>query len=231
VYNDIESYTRISVSPEDDIEIRRMTIRNLSSRERTLDLTSYSEVVLSDGLSDISHPVFNSLFIQTELLPDRSAILCTRRPRLEEEKTPWMFKSMVVHNGQPIDGCSFETDRKRFIGRTHSPSNPDAMNSVGHLSNTAGMVLDPIVSIRRRIVVPAWASVMVDIIMGASSTSVASIVKCQVKTGRILRIIFSGANEVLYEYTPNELPKNKLERCLPAAETASCVLPAPESAG
>jgi cellobiose phosphorylase len=170
VYNEIESCTRISVSPEDDIEIRRMTIRNLSSRERTLDLTSCSEVVLAEGLADISHPVFNSLFIQTELLPDKSAILCTRRPRSEEEKTPWMFKSMVVHNGQPVAGCSFETDRKKFVGRTRSPSNPAAMDSVGQLSNTAGIALDPIVSIRRRVVVPPGASVMVDIIMGISST-------------------------------------------------------------
>ncbi|MFA6567575.1 MAG: glucoamylase family protein [Victivallales bacterium] len=170
VYNEIESYTRISVSPEDDIEIRRLTIRNLSSRERTLDLTCYSEVVLAEGSADMAHPVFNSLFIQTELLPDKSAILCTRRPRSEEEATPWMFKSMVVHNGQPIEGCSFETDRNRFIGRTRNPSNPAAMDGIGQLSNTAGMVLDPIASIRRRIVVPSGASVMVDLIMGASST-------------------------------------------------------------
>ncbi|MFZ2655318.1 MAG: glucoamylase family protein [Victivallales bacterium] len=168
--NEIETYTRISVSPEDDIEIRRMTIRNLSSRERTLDLTSYSEVVLAEELADMSHPVFNSLFIQTELLPEKSAIMCTRRPRSEQEKTPWMFESMVVHNGKKVSGCSFETDRKRFIGRTRSPSNPAAMDGVGELSNTAGMVLDPIAAIRRRIVIPAGQSLMVDLIMGASST-------------------------------------------------------------
>ncbi|MFA6290446.1 MAG: glucoamylase family protein, partial [Victivallales bacterium] len=170
VYNEIEIYTRISVSPEDDIEIRRMTIRNLSSTERTLDLTSYSEVVLAEGAADMAHPVFNSLFIQTELIPEKSAILCTRRPRSEEEAAPWMFKSMVVHNGQPISGCSFETDRNRFVGRTRNPSNPAAMDAVGQLSNTAGMVLDPIAAIRRRVVVPAGASVMVDLIMGVSST-------------------------------------------------------------
>jgi len=170
ISNDIESYTKITVSPEDDIEIRRMTIRNLSSSERTLDLTSYAEVVLSEELADMSHPVFNSLFIQTVLLHDKSAILCTRRPRSEQEIVPWMFKSMVVHNGQPVKDCSFETDRNKFIGRTRSLSNPAAMDAVGRLSNTAGMVLEPIASIRRRIVVPAGESVMVDLIMGATST-------------------------------------------------------------
>ncbi len=169
-YDEIESYTKISVSPEDDIEIRRMTIRNLSSRERILDLTSYSEVVLAEGLAEMSHPVFNSLFIQTELLPEKSAIMCTRRPRAEGEKTPWMFEGVVVHNGQPVKGCSFETDRKRFVGRTRSTSNPAAMDKVGQLSNTAGNVLDTIASIRRRIVVPPRGSIMVDLIMGIAPT-------------------------------------------------------------
>lgn len=170
VHNDIETYTKIAVSPEDDIEIRRMTVRNISSRERILDLTSYSEVVLAEPLADMSHPVFNSLFIQTELVPDKSAILCTRRQRSETDATPWMFKSMVVQDGQPLTGCSFETDRKKFIGRTRSPLNPAAMDDAGRLSNTSGMVLDPIASIRRRIVIPPGDSIMVDLIMGVSSS-------------------------------------------------------------
>ncbi|MBI4976892.1 MAG: cyclic beta 1-2 glucan synthetase [Spirochaetes bacterium] len=170
VHNDIEIYTKISVSPEDDVEIRRMTVSNLSSEERTLDLTSYAEVVLAESLAEISHPVFNSLFIQTELIPDKSAIICTRRRRSDEEAVPWMFTSMVVNNGQPVRGCSFETDRNRFVGRTRGTMHPAAMDSVGRLSNTSGMVLDPIASIRRRIVIPAGESLMVDLIMGASSS-------------------------------------------------------------
>ena len=44
---DIETHTEITVSPEDDIELRRITLTNHSRSPRTIELTSYAEVVLS----------------------------------------------------------------------------------------------------------------------------------------------------------------------------------------
>jgi cyclic beta-1,2-glucan synthetase len=44
---DIAIHTEIAVSPEDDIEIRRSTITNYSNVSRTIELTSYAEVVLA----------------------------------------------------------------------------------------------------------------------------------------------------------------------------------------
>ncbi|QDU82550.1 N,N'-diacetylchitobiose phosphorylase [Polystyrenella longa] len=44
--NQIETYTQISVSPEDDIELRRIALTNRSEEPRHLELTSYAEVVL-----------------------------------------------------------------------------------------------------------------------------------------------------------------------------------------
>src|SRR6185312_12133947 len=46
VDDDIESHTEIVVSPEDDIEVRRLRITNRSRSRREIDLTSYAEVVL-----------------------------------------------------------------------------------------------------------------------------------------------------------------------------------------
>ena len=45
--NDFEAHTEIVVSPEDDIELRRLRITNRSRRRRTIDVTSYAEVVLA----------------------------------------------------------------------------------------------------------------------------------------------------------------------------------------
>src|SRR5205814_7941425 len=82
----IDTHTEISVSPEDDIELRRITITNRSRTTRTIDVTSYAEVVLALPDHDLSHPAFSNLFVQTELIPSRQAILCTRRPRSAEER-------------------------------------------------------------------------------------------------------------------------------------------------
>jgi len=43
--DNLDAYTEIAVSPEDDIELRRITITNRGRRRRTIDLTSYAEVV------------------------------------------------------------------------------------------------------------------------------------------------------------------------------------------
>ncbi len=66
---EIETHTEISVSPEDDVELRRITLTNRSSTARTIELTSYAEVVLAPAAQDPAHPAFSNLFVQTELIP------------------------------------------------------------------------------------------------------------------------------------------------------------------
>ena len=144
----IECHTEIAVSPEDDIELRRVRLTNRARSRRVIEITSYAEVVLATPASDALHPAFGNLFVQTEILSERKAIICTRRPRSVGEQQPWLFHLMAVHDA--VDGpASFETDRSRFIGRTRSLESPLVMTEAGALSNTDGSVLDPIVAIRR----------------------------------------------------------------------------------
>ncbi len=50
--HDLDTHTEIAVSPEDDIELRRITIINRSGKRRAIDVTSYAEVVLSSPAAD-----------------------------------------------------------------------------------------------------------------------------------------------------------------------------------
>ena len=77
----LEVHTQLAVSPEDDVELRRVIITNLSSVPRTIEVTSYAEVVVTTQAADQAHPVFSNLFVETEFLQSSSAILCSRRPR------------------------------------------------------------------------------------------------------------------------------------------------------
>ena len=142
-----ETHTEIVVSPEDDIELRRVHITNRSRKKKTLAITSYAEVVLAVPIADELHPAFSNLFIQTELNEQRNAIVCTRRPRSENENNPWMFHLMKVHDAE-IKNVSYETDRNKFIGRGNSINNPTAVNQAEGLTGSMGSVLDPIVSIQ-----------------------------------------------------------------------------------
>ena len=111
--DEIETYTTIIVSPEDDVEVRRVHLTNHSRTKRNLEITSYGEVVLAIPAADDSHPAFSNLFVQTEIHSNQHAIVCTRRPRSKDERPPWMFHLMKV-DGVETSEVSYETDRNKI---------------------------------------------------------------------------------------------------------------------
>ncbi len=163
-----ESHLDIAVSPEDDIELRRLKLTNLSRKSRTIEITTYAEVVLAPGIADELHPAFSNLFVQTELLPQRRAIICTRRPRALHDTPPWMFHLMQVHDAG-IDAVSYETDRARFVGRGNDLRQPQALTVDAALSGSQGSVLDPIVAIRCRITLAPEQVATIDMVTGVSA--------------------------------------------------------------
>ncbi len=163
--NNFDMHTEIVVSPEDDIELRRTRIVNRSRSRRTIDITSYAEVVLAPAAADAMHPAFSNLFVQTEIIDRCRAILCTRRPRSMNEKMPWMFHLMAVH-GADIGAISYETDRMQFIGRGNTVAAPQAMQGTAPLAGNQGSVLDPIVAIRYQITLDAEQSATIDMVTG-----------------------------------------------------------------
>jgi len=165
----LETHTAIAVSPEDDVEIRRVTLFNRSPRTLVIELTSYAEVVLAAMAADAAHPAFSNLFVQTEFLRPSSAILCTRRARSPDEQPPWLLH-LMIGPAESQGEISAETDRSRFVGRGGNPAAPAALQARGPLSNTAGSVLDPIIALRRTVSVPPNATVVVDLVIGATAT-------------------------------------------------------------
>jgi len=165
----IETKTEIVISPEDDTEMRRVRITNKSQSIKILEITSYAEIVMASQASDESHPAFSNLFVQTEIIPEHKAVLCTRRPRSEDETPPWMFHLMDVSGATVEAAVSYETDRMQFIGRGKTLAHPQAMD-VDLLSGKQGSVLDPIMSIRYRISIKPNRTATIDLIFGISET-------------------------------------------------------------
>jgi cyclic beta-1,2-glucan synthetase len=149
----ITTTLEVAVSPEDDAEVRRVSITNLGSQAREIELTSYAEIVLAPHAADDAHPAFSKLFVETEFVGDVGAILATRRRRSPEDPQIWVAHLAVVE-GDAVGVVQFETDRARFLGRGRGVRTPIAVMEGAPLSNTAGAVLDPIVSLRRRVRVP-----------------------------------------------------------------------------
>src|ERR1039458_5048222 len=167
--HEIDTHTEIAVSPENDVEVRRITFMNHSDEARTIEVTSYAEIVLNTAAADLAHPAFSNLFIQTQIVPQQNAILCSRRPRASHEKLPWIGHLLLVH-GNEVGTVSFETDRAQFIGRGGNLTSPAALKNISPLSNSEGSVLDPIASIRRTIRLESKESATVTLVSGIAPT-------------------------------------------------------------
>jgi len=150
-HNGLSMHTEIVVSPEDDIEIRRITIINRTRSARSIELTSYAEVVMATNAADMAHAAFSNLFVQTSFDPETGTLFCTRRARTHQEVPPLMLHLVVGQDGHQGE-ISCETDRARFVGRMGTLAQPAALRGPSRaLSNTIGSVLDPIVSLRRTV--------------------------------------------------------------------------------
>ena len=159
----------IAVAPDDDVEIRRITLHNQGEHPRRLALTSYGEVVMAAPPADQRHPAFNKLFIESEYLPELDALLFRRRPR-DANEAPVFLAHLALGGSDKLAlaggaqqtrtsrSSAHESDRARFLGRNHGAARaPMALLSgtdheaASGLSGTVGATLDPIMSLQREI--------------------------------------------------------------------------------
>ncbi len=152
----ITTTLEVLVSPEDDAEVRRVSVTNLGVQAREIELTSYAELVLAPPAADAAHPAFSNLFVQTEALAELGTLLATRRVRSPGEPSVWAAHILAVE-GQSRGSVQYETDRGRFLGRGRGIRTPMSVTDGRPLSNTAGSVLDPIFSLRGRVRLEAGA--------------------------------------------------------------------------
>ena len=150
----IESTMEMTLSTDDDLEVRKITLNNTSNEEKIMEITSYCEITLTTFAADSVHPAFSNLFIQTEYDESEGVLLGNRRGRVKGAKVPYIFQKIIV-NGEYEGDITYETSRLNFIGRNRELKNPKAMDNDINLDNTVGTVLDPILSMRVRILVKA----------------------------------------------------------------------------
>ncbi len=167
--DDISIRLEITVPPEDDLEIRRISVTNHSEQPRRLALTSYAEVILAGQGDDARHPAFNKLFIESEALTQFNGLLFHRRLRSSNEHPIFMAHVLLVPGQQPE--VHYETDRARFLKRSQTARYPLALSGNGPaLSDTVGATLDPILALSQTLDVPPHKTVEVAFLTLAASS-------------------------------------------------------------
>ena len=165
---ELETHVEVVVSPEDDVEVRRLTFTNRGTGQRNLEVTSYLEIAMTAQAGDQAHRAFSNLFVETELLAETDTVLFSRRPRSAEERRPWGLHLIACEK----ESCqpSFETDRAAFIGRLRGSDRPVALESAGPLGGGVGAVLDPCAAIRGSIRLGPGESMRVVYVTGAADS-------------------------------------------------------------
>ena len=169
VDGDVETHTEVFVSPEDDVEVRRLTITNHGEDVLALEVTSYLEVTLAVRGADQAHKTYSNLFVETEAVEEARALLFSRRPRSAEEARYWGFHALACEDASACS-WSYETDRAAFVGRLRTPYDAVAIRDGARLTHSTGPVLDPICAIRQPLVIESGHSARIAYVTGAADS-------------------------------------------------------------
>ncbi|MDO9416651.1 GH36-type glycosyl hydrolase domain-containing protein [Pararhizobium sp.] len=160
VVGDLMSEVECIVATEHDAEGRRITLINTGSEDRFIEVTSYSEPVISMDDADSAHPMFSKMFIRTEI-GKRGDVIRAERNKRSPSDPDMCVAHLIVDNAGPDRTTEIETDRRRFLGVGRTLAEAAAFDPGAVLSGTDGFTLDPIMCLRRVVRVPAGKKVSV----------------------------------------------------------------------
>ena len=166
VDDDIETKTEITVVKDFFAEIRRYTFTNNGNTDADLEITSYGEVVMATKETDASHRVFNSMKIMSEYDGEHEALIFSKSAQDPIDSCHYVVHRLFVDSSEPQHLVEYETSRMRFLGRGGSIRHAHVIDNHRTLSNTVGTTLDPVMSMRRRLHIPAGKAVTAFLITG-----------------------------------------------------------------
>ena len=152
---DLRSCCTVRVSPEDDVELRRIELWNLTSAPIELELFSAFEVSLMEARADEAHPAFANLFVKAEWVNADQALYFDRHPHTSDEQPLYAVHFLAHSEGEPL-ALRVQTDRAAWLGRNRDAAAPLAQCDAPPAGKTTlSTGLDPVAVLALRLVVPA----------------------------------------------------------------------------
>ena len=161
----IVTKTKVVVSPDDAVEIRRIELKNNGIKDETLEITSYFEPVLSKPMQDYAHMAFNNLFLTYQKINDEE-ILVKRKKRNPDEKDIYLGTCLYTEH-EAIGELEYEIDKEKFLGKENNLI-PNMVKESKPFSKNLGLVTDPCLAMKRTIKIKSGESIVLDLILGVS---------------------------------------------------------------
>ncbi len=170
VENNIDCRMEITVSPQSNAEIRRITLTNLRPEQTAeLEVVSFIELSLDSKRVFDAHPAFQKLFVETEFDRTSRSVIAVKRPRTLNEETIYFGATCLV-DANPSQMFEYETERDRFIGRGRSLRNPISLENTFNVLRGTGEVVDPCISLKNKVRIPSYQSVSISFINAAATS-------------------------------------------------------------
>ncbi len=151
---DLRSRITVWVSPEDDIELRRIELWNTSARPLTLEVLSCFEVALSAARADEMHPAFANLFVSADWDAADHALYLARRPRRDDEAGLYATHFVAHADAGPgaVHTLRALADRALWLGRLREAWQPLALFDANDTpTGPCATGLDPVAALSMRL--------------------------------------------------------------------------------
>ena len=164
--DNIKTNLKITIDPEEAVEIRSLELENLSEKEIALEITSSFEPILSTCNQDYAHPAFNNLFLVFDYNLDENILEVKRKKRNNDEKEIYLETAFLTDSETIVDN-EFEIDKEKFNSRGNLGI-PLAVEKSLPFSKKIGLVTEPIVVHRKTIKIMPGEKRMVNLIISTS---------------------------------------------------------------
>ena len=148
------------VTPNENVEIRSIQIKNVGRETETVEISSILESVLSTPEQDYAHKAFNNLFLQYEAI--ENGVLVKRKAR-DHSQAIYLAAGLFAQE-ETLGGLEYEIDKQKLYGRLNTGI-PQKIQLSEKFSNEIGLVVDPVISFRRTVKVPAGETVHLNLII------------------------------------------------------------------
>ncbi|MGB2869672.1 MAG: glycosyl hydrolase family 65 protein [Bacteroidota bacterium] len=149
----IESEWTLFVAPDDPVEVWKLTIRNLSRRQRTLQVFTYFEWGL--GVAPDWHREFHKCFIETFPDPSSNSLFATKRLwEVPSNNGHWNVTwPYVAFHSVSVRPNSYDCSKEGVLGNYGSVKDPQGIQQA-RLRKLSGNQLDPVASIQVNLSLP-----------------------------------------------------------------------------
>lgn len=172
-YKGIRSSITYFVPRDNNCEIWKVSVENLSGSPRRLQVFAFQELMMGNALNDIINQPNDKHFTDIHFNRETQALEATRRywvlqkksASVEQPNIAWGYKVYFSIN---LPVIAFDSSLDKFIGKWRSEANPLAIEE-GLLGNTEITAGDPVVALQSEIELSLAESKNFNVFMGIAN--------------------------------------------------------------